>query len=290
MNSTQRRWFYLIILAFIWGSSFILIKKSLVGLTPIQVGALRIIMTSLTLFIFGFKSLKQIKKQHYKPIIITAVLGTLIPAFLFAFAINSIDSSISSILNSLTPLNTLIVGALFFGFSFTKYQKIGVLIGFIGTVILILSSANINSNQNYFYAILPVIASILYALNVNILKKQLKGVSALAIATGNFVVMFIPAIIILYFTDFFNTYQASNEVVNSSLLYLIILSVFGTALAKTMFNKLVQIASPLFSSSVTYVIPIIAVFLGVLDGEKFMPVQLLASAIIFSGVFLSGRK
>ncbi|MCF6213843.1 MAG: DMT family transporter [Flavobacteriaceae bacterium] len=290
MSDSKKSWFYLIVLSLIWGSSFILIKKSLVGLSPVQVGALRLIITSIALFSVGFKSLLQIKREHYKPIVITALLGTFIPAYLFAFAINGIDSSISSILNSLTPLNTLIVGALLFGFRFTKNQKIGVLIGFIGTAILILSSAKVNTNQNYFYAILPVIASILYALNVNILKQQLKGVSALSIATGNFAVLFIPALIILYFSDFFATYQITDKSVNTSLLYLLILSVFGTALAKTMFNRLVQIASPLFSSSVTYLIPVIAVMWGVLDGEKFVLIQILASFIIFGGVFLSGRK
>ncbi len=290
MSTSKERWIYLIILALIWGSSFILMKKALVALTPIQVGALRIIITGLFLFTVGFKSLKQIKKEHYKPIITTAVLGTFIPVFLFAYAINDIDSAIASILNSLTPLNTLIVGGLFFGFTFNKFQKAGVLIGFLGTIVLILSSAQINSDQNYYYATLPVLASIGYAVNVNILKKSLKNVSALGIATGNFVIMFIPALIILYFTDFFSTYDTSNNSVNLSLFYLVLLSLFGTALAKTLYNKLVQISSPVYSASVTYLIPIIAVMWGVLDGEKFFISQLVASLFIFFGVYLSSKK
>ena len=290
MNDANRRWVYLIVLSLIWGSSFILMKKALVGLTPIQVGTLRISFTAITLFIVGFKSLSQIKKEHYKPILITAALGTFIPVFLFAYAIKGIDSSITSILNSLTPLNTLIIGALIFGFKFNKFQKAGVFIGFLGTLILIISSANINSNQNYIFAILPIIASIGYAFNVNILKRDLKNLSALSITTANFAVMIIPALIILYFTGFFNTYTIENKALNLSLLYLAILSVFGTALAKTMFNKLVQISSPVFSSSVTYLIPITAVALGVLDGEKFILSQFFASFIIFGGVYLSSKK
>jgi drug/metabolite transporter (DMT)-like permease len=290
MSVTRKRWVYLIVLALIWGSSFILMKKSLVGLTPIQVGALRIIITSFFLFVVGFKSLKQIKKEHYKPIITTALLGTFIPVFLFAYAINDIDSAIASILNSLTPLNTLIVGGLFFGFTFNKFQKAGVLIGFLGTIVLILSSAQINSDQNYYYALLPVLASIGYAVNVNILKKALKNVSALSIATGNFVIMFIPALIILYFTNFFSTYDISNSHTNRSLIYLVLLSLFGTAIAKTLYNKLVQISSPVYSASVTYLIPIIAVMWGVLDGEKFFVSQLIASLFIFLGVYLSSKK
>lgn len=265
-------------------------KKALVALTPIQVGTLRILFTSFFLFIVGFKSLKQLKRKHYKPIITTALLGTFIPVFLFAYAINDIDSAIASILNSLTPLNTLIVGGLLFGFTFNKYQKIGVLIGFIGTIILILSSAQVNTDQNYYFAILPVLASIGYAFNANILKKSLADVSALSIATGNFVIMFIPALVILYFTGFFNSYDVSNYEVNISLFYLILLSLFGTAIAKTLYNKLIQISSPVYSASVTYLIPIIAVIWGVLDGEKFYVSQLLASLFIFLGVYLSSRK
>ncbi len=290
MNNSIKRWFYLIILSLIWGSSFILMKKALIGLTPIQVAVLRILLTSIFLFIVGFRSLKQIKKEHYKPIIVTAILGTFFPVFLFAYAINNIDSSIASILNSLTPLNTLIIGALLFGFAFNKLQKAGVLIGLLGTVYLIFSSAEININQNYYYAFLPVIASIGYGFNVNIIKKDLQNLNPLSIATGNFMVMFIPALIILYYTGFFSQYSILDNKMNLSLFYLFLLALFGTAIAKTMYNKLVQISSPVYSSSVTYIIPIIAVTWGVLDGEKFILTQLFASIFIFIGVYLSSKK
>jgi len=290
MNDNLKRWLYLIILSLIWGSSFILMKKALIGLTPIQVGALRIIFTSIFLFLVGFKSLKQIQKEHYKPIIITALLGTFIPVFLFAYAIGNIDSSIVSILNSLTPLSTLIIGGLLFSFTFSKLQKAGVLIGFLGTIFLILTSANINSNQNYYYAILPVIASIGYGFNVNIIKKSLQNLNPLSIATGNFAVMFIPALLVLYLSGFFGEYHFTDNKMNISLYYLLLLALFGTAIAKTMYNKLVQISSPVYSSSVTYIIPIIAVLWGVLDGEKFILIQLFASSFIFLGVYLSSKK
>lgn len=290
MNNSIKQWIYLVILSLIWGSSFILMKKALIGLTPIQVGSLRIVFTGGFLFLAGVKSLKKIKREHYKPIIITALLGTFFPVFLFAYAINNIDSSITSILNSLTPLNTLIIGGILFGFTFNKSQKAGVLIGFLGTVFLILTSAKINSNQNYFYAILPVIASVGYGFNVNIIKKSLQNLNPLSIATGNFIVMFIPALIILYYTGFFSQYNVLDSKMNLSLFYLLLLALFGTAIAKTMYNKLVQISSPVYSSSVTYIIPIIAVIWGVLDGEKFILTQLFASIFIFLGVYLSGRK
>ncbi len=289
MSQKKLRWFYLIILALVWGSSFILMKKALIGLTPIQVGALRILITAFALLLVGFKSLSTIKKQHWWYIFLTAILGTFFPAFLFAFAINDIDSSIASILNSLTPLNTLIVGFLIFGFAFKRSQLFGVLIGLIGTVILILKGASLNPDQNYLFALLPIISSIGYAFNVNILKKHLGDISALAVTTGNFVLIIIPTLLVLWYSGFFSTFEYNSET-KISLLYLTILAVIGTAFAKTLFNRLVQISTPVFSSSVTYLIPIVAIFWGVLDGENLSFIQLIAGGIILFGVYLASKK
>jgi len=287
MNNKQKRWLYLIILSIIWGSSFILMKKALIQLSPIQVGALRMIFTSITLLIVGFHTLKTITKKQWYYIFLTAALGTFFPAFLFAYAIQNIDSSITSILNSLTPLNTLIIGSLFYGIPFLRKQFLGIIIGLIGAVFLILKGAEINPDQDYFYALFIVIASIGYAFNINILKKYLGNLSALAITTGNFLILLVPALLILWKTDFIHLETIQNA--KSSLYYLIILSVFGTAMAKTLFNKLVQISSPIFSSSVTYLIPIIAILLGVLDGEKLQISQIFAGSFILLGIYLTNR-
>ena len=289
MKNNQLRWIYLIILSLIWGSSFILIKKALIGLTPIQVGALRILITAVVLIVVGFKEIFTIKKKHWFPILLTAIFGTFFPAFMFAYAIQGIDSSIASILNSLTPLNTLIIGALLFGFSFKKHQFIGILIGLVGTTILILKGSELNPNQNYWYAVLVILSSIGYAVNVNILKKYLSELSALAVTAGNFIVLIIPVSIVLWYSDFFQTFEYS-EITKPSLIYIAVLAVFGTAFAKTLFNRLVQISSPVFSTSVTYLIPIIAVFWGVLDHEKFTFTQFSGALLILLGVYLTNRK
>lgn len=287
MNSKQSRWFILILLSLIWGSSFILMKKALIHLSPIQVGALRIIFTGLTLFMIGFRNISKVSQRQWYYIALTAFLGTFFPVFMFAYAVQKIDSSIVSILNSLTPLNTLVIGAIFFGFSFLRKQFIGVIIGLIGALILILKGAELNPDQNYVYALLIVFASIGYAFNVNILKKHLNELNALTIVTGNFMIIFIPALIILYWTDFFQaTYMVQAK---TSLMYLILLSVFGTAMAKTLFNKLIQMTSPIFSSSVTYLIPIVAIFWGVLDGERLYFGQFLAGTLILIGVYLTNK-
>lgn len=287
MKSEHIRWFILLVLALIWGSSFILMKKALLNLTPVQVGALRMIFTGFTLIPLGYKGLSKVSKIQWYYIALTALVGTFIPVFLFAYAVMNIDTSIVSILNSLTPLNTLWVGAAFFGFSFMRKQILGVLIGLAGALMLILKGAQLNPDQNYVFALCIVAASIGYAFNINILKKHLDDLNALTITTGNFVILMIPALIVLSFTEFFDVQYMVQA--KTSLLYLLLLAVFGTAMAKTLFNKLVKISSPIFSSSVTYLIPIVAIFWGVLDGERIYFDQFFAGGLVLLGVYLTNK-
>jgi drug/metabolite transporter (DMT)-like permease len=289
MKFYQSKWFYLILLSIIWGSSFILIKRSLVGLTDYQVGASRIVITSIFLFSIGFKSVKQIKKKHWVWIGISGFVSSFFPPFLFAMAQKHIDSSIASILNSFTPLATVIVGVVLFKIFSSKRQIWGVFIGLIGTVFLIVAGSELNQNQNSWYSLLIIIATLGYAVNVNIIKRYLSDISALAVTTGNFIFVFLPALVILYFSGFFETVFDSEEM-QISLGYVAILSLFGTAFAKVVFNKLVQIASPVFASSVTYTMPIVAVVWGLIDGEAFSFWQVIAAGIILLGVYLANRK
>ena len=238
MQTNTLKWFYLTILALIWGSSFILIKKGLVGLSPLQLGSLRIIFSALFLIIIGFRSITEIKQHQWKYIALTSLFGTFIPAFLFAIAQTQISSSVSSILNSLTPLNTLIIGGLAFGLSFKRTQVFGVIIGLIGTLLLIVNGAINHPNQNYWYTILVVIASVCYATNVNLLKKYLSDVKPLSISTGNFLVMLVPALIVLLSTDFLSVVE--NAEVQNSMIYIIILGVVGTGIANIIFFKLIH--------------------------------------------------
>jgi len=289
MKKANLNWFFLIVLAIVWGSSFILMKKALIDLSPIQVGALRILISGLVLIVIGYKTIANINKQQWLYIFITAMIGTFIPAFLFAFAVYNIDSSIASILNSLTPLNTLIIGFIIFGFTFKKHQLLGIVLGFLGTAILIFKGASLNPGQNYMFAALPILSSIGYAFNVNILKKHLSELSALTITVGNFVLLIIPAFVVLWFSDFFQTFEYTPAK-QFALIYISILAVVGTAFAKIIFNNLVHRTTPLFASSVTYLIPVVAVFWGVLDHEKLTLIQFFAGIIILGGVYLTNRK
>jgi drug/metabolite transporter (DMT)-like permease len=288
MDSKQLKWVYLITLALIWGSSFILIKKGLVSLTPMQLGSLRIIFAALFLLLIGFKSLAKIPRFQWKYIALTATLGTFIPAFLFSIAQTQIDSSVSAILNSLTPLNTMILGGIAFGLSFKRAQVFGVFIGLVGTFMLIINGALNHPEQNYYYAILIIIASICYATNVNLIKKYLSDLSPLSITTGNFLVLLFPALLVLVASDFFDV--VAVESVQHSMLYIIILGVVGTGIANIIFFKTIQISSPVFATSVTYLIPVVAFGWGLLDNEMLTPVQFLGAFIILSGVYLSSKK
>mgnify|MGYP000490850575 FL=1 len=290
MQVGNKKWIYLVILALIWGSSFILIKKSLIGLTPLQLGALRILISGLFIFVFGIKTIKNITKIQWKWLVISGFLGTFFPAFLFAYAETEIDSAVASILNSLVPLNTILLGFAVFKIASTRRQIMGVIIGFVGTALLILKGADLNPEQNYLYSGFVVISTVMYAANVNIIKRHLQDVKAITIAVGNFASIVVPAFIVLLFSDFFSkeTFEGPDFIL--SIVYVIILSAFGTALAKVLFNKLVQMATPVFASSVTYLMPVVAVVWGLLDGEGFSALQGLATLIILAGIYLANKR
>jgi drug/metabolite transporter (DMT)-like permease len=232
--------------------------------------------------------LSKIPAHKWKYIALTSLFGTFIPAYLFAIAQTEIDSSVSSILNSLTPLNTLILGALVFGLQFKRNQIFGILIGLIGSALLILNGAIHHPEQNYYYAILVLIASICYAINVNLIKKYLHDLSPLSITTGNFMVLFFPASLILFFSGFFEVVH--DVKVQEAVLFIMVLGVVGTGIANILFFKLIQMSSPVFATSVTYLIPVVAFCWGLLDNEMLTPVQFFGAFIVLIGVYLSAKK
>jgi len=290
MPNKNLKWGYLLFLSLIWGTSFILIKKSLLGLTAYQLGALRVIITGVFLLVIGAKRVKTINKKDWKWITISGFIASFFPAFFFAIAETEIDSAIASILNSLVPLNTILIGLAIFKIGTSKRQVLGVVIGFIGTAILILKGANLNPNQNYLYAGFVIVSTLMYAINVNIIKRYLQNVKPLTIAVGNFFPIMVPALIVLFFTGFFTEETFNNKDFKLALLYVTILSLFGTALAKVLFNRLVQISTPVFASSVTYIMPIVALVWGLLDGEEFSVLQGVATFVILIGVYLANKK
>jgi len=288
MKLPQLKWIILIALALIWGSSFILIKKGLDGLNPFQLGSLRIIFCAVFLLIIGFYSLTSIALHHWIYVSLTSLFGTFIPAYLFAIAQTKVSSSICSILNSLTPLNTLILGAIVFGLNFRRNQIFGIIIGLIGTVVLIFNGRAQGVSEDNSYSVFVLIATICYATNVNLIKKYLSDMKPLSITTGNFLVMLVPAIFILYFTDF--SAKMNLQATQHAMFFVMILGIVGTGVANVIFYKLIQISSPIFASSVTYLIPVVAFLWGILDNEMLTPLQFIGAFIILIGVYLSSKK
>lgn len=289
MENNSTKWYLLGFLGCVWGSSFILMQLGLQGVNSIQLGSLRILFAALFLMIVGFKQIAKIPLYKWKYIALTSVFGTFVPAYLFAIALSKIDGSVSAILNSLTPLNTLLVGLFFFGLDVQRRQIFGVIIGFIGCVLLVLFGDGENTTENYYYAILIVIASIFYGINVNLIKKYLSDLKPLAISTGNFVVMFVPALLVLYFSGFFDIVH--QEKVQSSLGFIVVLGIVGTGFSNILFFKLIQLSSPVFASSVTYIIPVVAIMLGYLFmNETLSIVQVIGALVVLVGVYFSSRK
>lgn len=285
----NKKWYLLVFLGCVWGSSFLLMKLGLKGVNSIQMGSLRILFAAAFLIIVGFKQIPKIPLYKWKYIALTSMFGTFLPVYLFAIALSKIDGSISSILNSLTPLNTLIAGILFFKMDVQRRQIFGVIIGFVGCVLLILFGDGESTTENYYYALLIVLASICYGVNVNLIKKYLSDLKPLTISTGNFLVILFPALIVLYFSGFFEITHEPKVI--TSLGYIAILGIVGTGLSNILFFKLIQISSPVFASSVTYLIPVVAILLGYfIMNETLTYTQGIGAFVVLLGVYFSSRK
>lgn len=280
------RWFYLGLLAFIWGSSFILMKRGLVSFSANQVASIRMFVSFIFLFPLVISRLKEVKKEHYKYIFASGILGNGIPAFLFANAQTHVASAMAGMLNSLTPVFVVIVGSLFFGSVFKKSHISGVIIGLAGALGLILINANgqLNSSNNWF-GFLIVLACVCYSFSVNIIRKYLFSVDALLITGFALFAAGIPCGIFLFNTDFIDRFNTEPNAW-ISFWYIVTLSLFGTALSTIVFNKLIKISNALYAASVTYLIPMVALFWGEFDGESLGILHIIAMLGILLGVYL----
>ena len=287
--SKYLHWILLFSLVIIWGSSFILMKRSLEYFPPFELGALRIAFAGFTLLPFVFKRIKGIKPKIWLKLIIVGLIGNTIPAFLFAYAQTGIPSSQAGILNSTTPLFAMLVGLIFYKIRISWWNILGVFIGLIGAVLIIYGQSDGHLQFNFFYSSLVLIASVLYAFNLNLIKQHLANVDAFTIAVISYFVLLGPVLIFLFWgTDFIQTIQ--NPVNLKGLIYPAVLGVVGSAMAISLFNILIKLKSVLFAASVTYMIPIVALFFGILDGERFAPINFLWVAAILGGVLLVNKK
>lgn len=284
-------WLKLFLLALVWGSSFMLIKKGLLVYTPTEVAAIRLAAAAAALAPFALLRLHRVKGKQWLVLLSVGMTGSLLPAFLFAFAQTQLDSGVTGALNALTPLFTLIVGALFFAQRIAPKTLVGLSIGFAGTALLVLIQGSGELSLNA-YALFIVLATICYGLNLNFIKQYLPNLSPVTI-TGVSLLMVLP-VAIIYLAGpgevGAKLSAASDMQAWWSLAAVIALGVVGTALALILFNHVVQIANTTFASSVTYLIPIVAVSLGLLDGEIITLFQVAGMGLILVGVWIANRQ
>lgn len=280
----------LIFLSLIWGSSFILMKRGLESYPPQEIAALRLFLVFVVLLPSTIKHFKALKPSNRWAFLAVGIFGSALPYYLFVTAQTEISSSLSGILNSLTPLFTLIFALVFFKEKIRPISMVGVTLGLIGAVGLIYFSAEHEVAQSFtVYMLLPVIASACYGINVNIIKSRLQNIDPVAVTALSFALIGPFAGVYLFgVSDFVKHFQEPNGLQNFG--YISILAVVGTAMAVLIFNMLIKETTALFASSVTYLIPIVAIVWGVIDGEEFNLIQLVFAGLILGGISLIKSK
>ena len=286
---TTKNGFIWLFLSLIWGSSFILIKKGLVGLNSVQLASLRMIFAASVIYIYSYNSIKKIPKKSWKWIVITAYLGTFFPVYLISYGQTEIESGLASIITTVTPINTLIIGIIFFSLTFSIKQLLGLFIGLVGAVLLLYEASETNLNSNIYFSFFIYLTTVGYAASVNLIKKYLTNIPPEAVTAGIFLSISPPAIIVLYFSDFTDL-NFQDPLILKSIFFVLVLGVFGSAIAQTLFNKFVKISSPIFASAVTYTMPVVAIFWALIDGEILSIMQFFATAIILIGVYLVNKR
>lgn len=281
-------WLFLVLLAFIWGSSFIIMKKALLVFSPEQVAALRIFIATLSVVPLIPYSWKRFKKKDYKIIALIAILGSGIPPFFFTLAQTQISSALTGLLNTLTPLFTFLIGLLFFGILFQTRKLLGVLMGMAGGLFLIFFSEPSGDSSNNLFALFVLAAAFCYATNSNLIKNYAQNIPPIILNTIGFLFIGPPAGIFVFSTDFLDRMELPNAW--STLGLVAILAIIGTAIANMLYFKLTQRTSALFASTVTYLIPVIAIFWGFLDGENIDWTYPVGLSFILFGVYLTSRK
>lgn len=283
MNPEKEKWVLLVLLSVIWGSSFILIKKSLEHFNPYEVGALRVLIAGIILLPLAILNIRKFPKKHLKWLILAAITGNFIPMFLFPIAETEVSSSIAGIINSMMPIFVIIVGALLWKFETTKRQIIGVLISFSGACILAFSGGE-GGEFKLIPILLLLLATLLYAISTTTVKSKLSDIPAKILSAFVFsLVLIFPSLIALVFAGFFNELKMDNNLL-VGLGFVSLLSVFGTGLAMMLNYRLLSVSTPLFASTVTLLMPIVAIIWGILDGEKLTIMQGFGGVIILAGL------
>ncbi len=284
-KALENKWIVLCILALTWGSVFILIKKTLLVFNPYEIGALRMVISGIVLLKFGIPALRKMSKETMIWVGVAGFFGNFFPTFLFPIAQTQVSSSMAGILDTLVPVFVLVLGFLFFGIKSKLIQIIGAVIGFSGAALLLYFSGTNSEDTKVVYALLIVLATACYGFSALIVKYRLGHVPSLQLSSGAILLWLIPSLITLTFSGFFTNFEP-NPQTWEAVGYMMVLGVLGTAVCGVLYNKLIQEVSPVFASTVTYLLPIVAVGWGLLDGEKFTIWYLLGGLLILTGIYL----
>lgn len=289
LSKEKEKWVLLVVLTLIWGSSFILIKKSLLHYNPYEVGSLRIVIASVLLMPLAVINIRKFPRKQLKYLLVAAACGNFIPMFLFPMAETKISSAVAGIINSVMPIFIIILGALFWNTKTTKQQIIGTVISFSGVCILTLGGGEAGELK-IIPILLLLLATLLYAISSLTVKTKLAHVEPKALSAFVFgFVLFLPSLIALVLAGFFKDFSFSKDNFEG-LMYVSMLSIFGTGLAMMLNYRLLSVSSALFSSTVTLLMPIIAIIWGIIDGEELSVMQFVGAAVIIAGlIFLRGK-
>lgn len=285
----ENRWVLLIIIALTWGSSFILIKRSLITFSPYQIGAYRVAISGIILAFIGIPALLRMQRKTLFWVALVGFFGNFLPMFLFPMAQRSVSSSMAGILDSLVPLFVLVLGFFLFRIKSTKLQIFGAVIGFAGAAMLMHFSQDVSGGSKLSGSLLIILATACYALAALIIKERLNYLPSKDLSGAVFTIWMLPSLVILLSSGFFTEIDNVSQTWQS-LGYLSILSVLGTAIAIILYYKLIQNTSPVFASSVTYLLPVIAVMWGLLDGEMFSLWYVIGGILILWGIYLIKEK
>lgn len=284
----------LVLLALVWGSSYILIKWGLAVFSPVQVAALRLGISALALAPLAFTHLRKISWKQVPLLVVIGLTGTGLPSFLFPFAQTEISSSLTGMLSGLTPLCTFIIAWLFFADRGAgSRQLLGVLLGLGGALLLALTAPGESGQTTQLaYAGFILLACFCYATSSNLVAGFFSNVSSLTITVSSFFLVGGPALI------WAGTQGAVLQTVNNApgdtgwwaLGYVAALAIMSTVLASIVFFRMVQRTGAVFASTVSYIIPLVALTWGVMDGEGLNLLQIPAIVLVLTGVFLSRRS
>jgi drug/metabolite transporter (DMT)-like permease len=286
-------WGLLLVLSLIWGTSFILMKKGLVVFSAMELGATRVSVAAALLLPFAVREIGRVERSRLKWLALSGTVGTLIPAFLFAYAETRLASGLAGVLNALTAVFALLMGALLFGQRLTGMRVLGIALGLVGTVVLMLlggsGDAAAGSTGSAWYGLYIVAATVGYGLSVNVIKHRLNGMKPLAVTSLLLLLIGGPALAYLFLGTGFVHKLTTLPGAWTAFGYIALLATLSTAVATFLFNMLIQRSTTLFASSSTYLIPIVALGWGALDGEAFNLWHALGMVIILGGVFVIHR-